>query len=730
MLQTHKFIAVLCAVCLLLACLAGCASETEEEDIPAAPFDSGTGETAARSTAADDLSDTGVITGMRLDENNALQILREPAKATPMGAPDSWTIFVYLCGSDLESDGGFATDDLLEMIDGSIGSKVQYVVMTGGSLAWQNDFVDETALETYLIEDGEVYRLESWEYAYMNDPDTLFSFLRWGIENYPADKMGVIFWDHGGGSISGVCLDEQFSNDIEAGILEDLSGRNHTLTLPDLSSALSQVFDSMTDQFEFIGFDACLMGTAETAFRMSPYARYLYASQETEPGYGWDYVAISEAIGESGAINGAELGRIICDSFYESCAEVDSEKNATFSCIDLSRMDSLALAFDAFAKNMLSRSEDPASLAAIVQNVNHVEFFGSNNADEGYFNMVDLAGLVRAVSSNRDEADAVLEALGQAVLYVRNGTYHDRACGLSIYYPLHVDAGSGELGQYAQIAFSPYYYGYVAQNAYAAANGSLDGYQAAASLEAWVSTANPDIENIIEDYGGAQVTGESPYVVFCDEPQLFEDGTYGFSLTDDSLPFISTVEADIYYLSDDGEDLVYLGSTDDIDEDWDNGVFLDNFDGLWFCLPDGQLVSAYVVSQADTYAIYTTPVLLNGSPTNLRFVVTYSDYSVTLDGIWDGTDEYGLAGRNTRQLSIGDVIQPQFHATHLADGEDVLYHGEEYIYDGSREWFYAELFDAEYYYQFSIYDIYGDYYSTNSVNFTVADGEIYFYPEE
>ena len=37
---------------------------------------------------------------------------------TPNGASDgSWAVYWYLCGSDLESEGGFATDDLSELLE-------------------------------------------------------------------------------------------------------------------------------------------------------------------------------------------------------------------------------------------------------------------------------------------------------------------------------------------------------------------------------------------------------------------------------------------------------------------------------------------------------------------------------------------------------------------------------------------------------------------------------------
>lgn len=705
MIRFNKLMAAVCVVCLLLTCLQVCTASA-----------AGTGRAPA--------DYTGRIVDLRLDEAGYLQITRELAKNEPMGEENTWTIFCYFCGSDLETKDGSATSDLQEMIDGSVNSSVRYIVLTGGSLKWQNPLVDASVLEIYLIENGEMTLLTSSDYYYMNDADTLRAFLGWGVSNYPADKMGLIFWDHGGGSINGVCVDEIFYNDIETGVLEDISGYSSTLTLPMIADVLADISDGMTDQFEFIGYDACLMGTMENAYILSPYARYMYASQEIEPGYGWDYVAIGEAIGASGSIDGAELGKVVCDSYYDSCHNAGQEKNSTFACVDLRLADDLILAFDTFSRNLLEVSEEPNMLAKITQNVSRVEFFGGNSREEGYRNAIDLAGFVSAVSLYVDGAEELLNVLDRTVVCSRNGIYHRNACGLSVYYPLHVDPGSSELGSYAKVAFSPYYYGYVAQNAYAAANGGMDGYDVSYSLNVWSSTVDSNAETIVECYDGTESSGQSTCVQIYDGPLVLDDGTYAFSLTYDSLPYVSTVEADIFFLSDDGEDLVYLGSTNDITADWEEGIFKDNFDGLWFCMPNGQIVSAYVVSETEEYAIYTTPVILNGEETNLRFVVNYSDYSVTLDGIWSGSDENGMADRNTERLQPGDVIQPRFGAVNLETDEQYPYYGEEYVYDGSDEWYYNELFDTTYLYRFCIYDIYGGSIATDGVFFTIEDGAI------
>lgn len=234
-------------------------------------------------------------TDMLVSSGGELEIQRLTRTETKkMGDSETWTIFVYMCGSDLESDGGLATMDLQEMIDGSPSDKTRFVVQTGGANAWDNDLVDDAMTQRFVIENHNITEIEAVAGANMGSAKTLAEFLDWGVATYPAEKMGLIFWNHGGGSITGVCFDEQNEND--------------SLSLLEIENALTSVYPKMTDAFEFIGFDACLMGTLETGNILAPHARYMIASEELEPGYGWDYKAIGSFIGSNPAAGGAELG--------------------------------------------------------------------------------------------------------------------------------------------------------------------------------------------------------------------------------------------------------------------------------------------------------------------------------------------------------------------------------------------------------------------------------------
>ena len=262
-----------------------------------------------------------------------------------MGDAGTWTIFVYLCGSDLEVNFGSASADLTEMINSSANDKVKYVVQTGGAASWEMD-ISSDASERFVIQNGKCERVYSGPDVDMGSSDVLADFLKWGISEYPAANMGLILWDHGSGSINGACFDDNHGGNC--------------LLLKDIDAALYSVYDQMTEPFEFIGFDACLMSTAETAAVMATHARYFIGSQDIEPGSGWNYKNIGDYLAQNPECTGAELGKVVVDSFYSDCAEIGREDGATLAVGDLSKIDTFIEAFDKYAKDVYELTESGA----------------------------------------------------------------------------------------------------------------------------------------------------------------------------------------------------------------------------------------------------------------------------------------------------------------------------------------------------------------------------------
>lgn len=73
-----------------------------------------------------------------MEKQNAA-ISRNPSFATEVG---SWAVYWYLCGNDLESSRGFATDDFTELTEMAQFGNVNVIIETGSTSIWQSDVMD------------------------------------------------------------------------------------------------------------------------------------------------------------------------------------------------------------------------------------------------------------------------------------------------------------------------------------------------------------------------------------------------------------------------------------------------------------------------------------------------------------------------------------------------------------------------------------------------------------
>ena len=712
-----KLISALLTASLILTAGCGQAAPEKTAEAPAAEA-----APATESSPAEETPDVAVVEETTMDEdgqiyttslamtvNNAdgrLNINRAEVKNEPMGPPGTWTIFVYLCGTDLESSGqGSASGDVVQMLEATANDNVQFVIQTGGTYEWMNEYFDPSVGERWLIKNQDLELVDSVELGNMGDPKTLSDFLSWGVENYPAEKMGVILWDHGSGSVNGVCFDEIYDSD--------------SLSLPELNQAFSEVYGKMTDQFEFIGFDCCLMGTLETANTLATYARYFYGSQEIEPGTGWDYTAIGNFLAENNNADGADLGKVVTDSFYNECASLEQESGATFSIVDLDKIDELSIAFNDYAMALYEVAGE--DISSVVRGVAAADNFGGNNRSEGYTNMVDIGGIV-ANCADYVDGTAVMNALADCLVYNVNGSTHANASGLSIYYPLEVQ-GSEELTLFSEICPSPYFISLVDMIAQGYSEEGYTNDEFFSEDGEWYS------EDLTPDYNDDSYFGyaddyeseESELITFEVPPHMDENGDYGFTLDEQGLEYAAVVKAHIYLYDRESDQGLDLGETYDVLADWETGEIYDNFDGYWLALPNGQVLPTYIADTTDEYTVLTSPILLNGERTNLR-VRQYDDYSVIVEGAWDGIDENGAASREIKMLNTGDEVTP---ICYLDDDSEVAL--DPYIWQDGDTLAYDYLPPSDYFYCFEIDDVYGDFYVSDMVMFTIdEEGTIFF----
>jgi len=359
--------------------------------------------------------------------------------------PAGWTVMFYFCGSDLESKYGFASENLMEIteclspssmlpelalrnhqtVDPELlaePAKVNVVIETGGSRAWKMDSlmdIDADHLQRWHFdpEQENLFSLdETLELKSMADPESLADFIQWGARTYPAERYALVLWDHGGGSKTGLLIDELFQNDV--------------MNLPELQSA----FQAGSIHFDAVLMDACMMANLETACAIHEYADYLIASEELVAGQGTAINLWLQELYNNPTVDGLGLGRNICEMTQIKYANLDNAQardTMTWSVIDLSRIEAVLKNFDTFYRVLLnSIIPYPELVRAYVSLVIESDEYG-NGRDA----MHDLACLFYESSSfsfldYRLRTD-MLQSLREAVVYAIHGPGRATARGLS-----------------------------------------------------------------------------------------------------------------------------------------------------------------------------------------------------------------------------------------------------------------------------------------------------------
>lgn len=606
-----------------------------------------------------------------------------------------WAIYWYLCGSDLESGGGAATIDLLEMMEVQLPENVKIIIQTGGSSFWQNDFVNPEFIERYLYDNNGLQLIEQLPLTSMGDAETLSSFLTFAKDNYPAKKTGFIFWNHGGGTVAGAASDENFEGDA--------------LTLTEMYNAFSENYElSMENQpFDLIGFDTCLMATVDVAYNFADIGKYMVASQETEPSNGWLYSGWAGALAENPGIEVAELGKIICDTYAEGCDLVGTADNITLSLINLSLVPDLLMTYEDFGKEALANAcTDPSFFSYFGRMAVATENYGGNTKEQGYTNMADLGHLARQSAEMLPEtSDLILASLDSCVEYKVNGPYRSQSTGLSCYYSYNgdIDDFNGYIEQGVGEAFK-YFYTYALTDEL-----SEEGMQ-------YIAEMNYDS---IQPVVTLESQGWENYPLDVDS-----EGSAILDLGETAIDILSGIYIQLYYVDFENDVMFLLGSDNDLFCDWDYGIFKDNFRGVWGAI-DGCLAYMELSDEGDGYNLYSVPILLNGEEYNLDVVYDFATEAYEILGAKKPIDESGMADKNLRYLVEGDVITT-IHYMMSVSGDDELAPVEvDEITVGSEITFEeVDLGDGTFLQMFEMRDMQGYSAYSDVIMFDVIDGVI------
>ncbi|MEA4928274.1 MAG: clostripain-related cysteine peptidase [Candidatus Limiplasma sp.] len=458
----------------------------------------------------------------------ALSLLLALAPAASAASASTFTLMVYLCGTDLESDGGMATADLQEMVASGVkpGGKLQVIIQSGGTKKWQTKGMKAREGERWTLDSEGLQRTESLGRVNMGDGDTLRDFLLYGIQNYPADRYGLVLWDHGGGATGGVCYDEITQDSLDMGELYDA-----------FTAASKQ---AGYRKFAMVGFDACLMANYEMAVHLQPFADYMVASEETEPGEGWNYKSWLPTLAKDPGVSIEKLGKKIVDGFIQSILDAGYDEFGTLSVVDLSKIEPLRNALETMGES-LTQEITGGNLNGVSRLRQGVRSFGETDQDGS--DMIDLSVFASLYKTyDAADADTLMQALNDAVVYSRYTDNLSNVTGLSVLVPF-TSRSSAEayLQRYDTQNLMPVYTGFVRSLAAGMLSGShtftSTGVEQQSVQDAtvdWFSQFAGDTQTYYDTYsnlwGGLSTGTQTTTAPSGTEPEPTADSGQDFSL--------------------------------------------------------------------------------------------------------------------------------------------------------------------------------------------------------
>ena len=601
---------------------------------------------------------------------------------------DTMTILVYMCGADLESQNGMATSDLKEMLNAKISDKGNLIVFTGGARRWRNNVVSSSVNQIYQIKDGSLTRLvDDAGSSSMTSPNTLASFIKFGRENFPANRMCLIFWDHGGGSVSGYGYDEHY-------------GQGKTMTLAGINDALK----AGGVKFDFVGFDTCLMGTVENGLMLNQYADYMIASEESEPGVGWYYTNWLNKVSRNTSLPTVEIGKTIVDDFVEVCDRTCRGQATTLSVVDLAELNATV------PKELKEFSIDTNEM---IQNKQYKKVSSARSktrefAQHAKIDQIDLVHFAKNMGTQ--ESKELAAALQGAIKYNRTGGGISNAYGLSIYFPYKKTGNVKQaVSTYKAIGMDDEYTRCIQEFASLEVSGQLSSgmnpqsYGSSNAMSGLMESlmgggssyssigntySSGGLESLLGGYyGGSSGSGSTGSILdlligrsmtaetaaeyiqenhFDPSNLQWQNGRISF--TDDQWDNLLSIEKNMYF--DDGSGYINMGF--DAGAELQGHDLIYEFDGTWLSI-DRQPVAYYrigFVEQEECFAeVGYVPAYVNGIRANLIIV-------------FDQDNPYGyIAGAQQVYVNGETDAQPK-NMVGIGKGDEIQFVCDYYDYQG------------------------------------------------
>jgi hypothetical protein len=307
--------------------------------------------------------------------------------------------------------------------------------------------------------------------AISGTPKSLYNFVEWGIKNYPAKHNALILWDHGSGIIDPEIWKRFFELNplklyklnIETGLYElnreFLNKRGICfneifevyLTNQKLKETLNKINSELLKgrKIDLLGMDACNMAMLEVGAQIKDSVKYLVASEEVEPGTGWNYqAALSPFLQKT--LTAEELSKNIVQAYQLNYEK--THQDFTQSAINLEKITELETNLNEISKNLININTENRLFINKINRIRNnqtqtTSFANPDYIDLGHFyiNLNKLAIKTINTEQNKKTKDSLneIEKLTNAGIILINDIVIEKtfcpslalAEGLAFYFP-------------------------------------------------------------------------------------------------------------------------------------------------------------------------------------------------------------------------------------------------------------------------------------------------------
>ena len=352
----------------------------------------------------------------------------------PVKDPIPWTILVYIAADNSLSDFAQFNIDQMKLINNPNVNILVYwcpPVQNGQKIGKKLEITynNQKIIATDLQVDS-------------GSRVTLSNACNWAITSYPSDKFALVLWNHGSGILNRAFTEKEAWRGF---CYDDTTG--HNLTDIDLRSVLTEVKTARNNKkTDIVGFDACLMAGCEVASGLSDLASYLVASEQTEPGYGWDYSFLKTFTSGADQRAAAKSITTAYNLFYKANTFGQRTNSYTMSTMDVSQYAPVDTALNNLSLALISAwgtALKPKLKLAIQKSISR-PFDDTVYIDMITFcnNLIKNMSSIQASSALKPQLVAIKTALTQLVqkatsmvVLTVKGSDLPGALGVSLYFP-------------------------------------------------------------------------------------------------------------------------------------------------------------------------------------------------------------------------------------------------------------------------------------------------------